>query len=145
MFFIHAAWRRVLADAKGGGFAYDFAHHAARPHYADGTKPLVGHADVATGHEKVGDVAAVKAAIGRPVGAFVIVLHAMRIGGDELIALIPSLVPRIRLVQIDVPRTGKQPSSKTRLLIKPSVPRMTSPSSRRDSRLPAMKAAQPMR
>ena len=76
MLLVHAARRGLVADADPGGFAHHLPHHAAGLHHAHRPERFVRYADVAARHEQVADVAAVEAAVGRPVRPFVAVVLA---------------------------------------------------------------------
>ena len=63
---VNAARSGVVLFTQARRHADDLAHAAAGAHHADGAEGFVGDADVAPGHEEVGDVARVETAVRNP-------------------------------------------------------------------------------
>ena len=59
-----------MTVADGCGHAYDLAHHARCAHNADGTEGHMRAADVASGHEKVVNVARIEATVRYGIGMY---------------------------------------------------------------------------
>ena len=117
---VNGARGGVVFRAQAGGHADDLAHGAAGAHHAHRAERIVGDADVAPGHEEVGDVARVEAAIGNPkrtVGHGCGKLDVVG-DGDEGIPLEALVIFRIRAVQVIVPARGSASVGKLAVVLR---------------------------
>src|ERR1035441_9226652 len=90
--------------AQRGGHADNLAHATARAHHPHRAERLMGHADVAAGHEEVRDVPAVEAAVRRPIRCLILPKGRF---GDELSPFLPLVEGWVRRVEVNSPGAGE--------------------------------------